>query len=206
MAERRFYQDCTQGFTLMEMLVALAVFAFIGMLGAQLMQGTLSNRELVGERADRLVEMQRAMLMLKRDIMQITDRPVRDILGDSRGPVLIGSDGLMEFSRLGWRNPLGHARAEVQRVTYLVEDGDLHRAWWAVLDRSQDSEPRLQRLLSDIDQIEFFAVDASGREHTYWPLLGEEDGRSDRRLAAIVMRLEAVPFGVVERIWPVPGV
>ena len=117
-----------RGFTLMEILVALTVFAFIGILCARLMQGTLGNQEVVRERSERLVEVQRAMLMLKRDLMQIVDRPVRDILGDSRGPVLIGSDGLMEFSRLGWRNPLGHPRADVQRVTYVVEDGDLYRA------------------------------------------------------------------------------
>ncbi len=195
-----------RGFTLMEILVALTVFAFIGLLSARLMEGTLTNREAVSERTERLVEVQRAMLVLKRDIMQLADRPVRDILGDSRGSVLIGSDGLMEFSRLGWRNPLGHPRAEVQRVTYVVEDGNLYRAWWSVLDRAQDSEPRLQRLLADVEQIEFFALDASGLEHTYWPLLAEDTVQSDRRLAAIVMRLDAAPFGVVERIWPVPGV
>ena len=195
-----------QGFTLMEMLVALTVFAIIGLLCAQLMGSTLGNREIVGERADRLAEVQRAMLMLKRDVTQITRRPVRDMLGDARGWVLIGSDGLIEFSRLGWRNPLGQRRAEVQRVAYVVEDGDLYRAWWSVLDRASDSEPTLQRLLSGIEQIEFFALDASGTEHTYWPLLGEQPGTDERRLAAIIMRLESKPFGVVERIWPVPGV
>ena len=193
------------GFTLMEMLVALAVFVVIGLLCAQLMGRTLGNHEIVSDRTERLAEVQRAMLMLKRDIMQITERPVRDILGDLRGSVLIGSDGLMEFSRLGWRNPLRQPRAQVQRVAYVVEDGDLYRAWWSVLDRAQDSEPALQRLLSDVEQIEFFALDASGQEHTYWPLLGEDAGRAERRLAAIVMRLESRPFGVVEHIWPVAG-
>ena len=192
-----------RGFTLMEMLVALTVFAIIGLLCAQLLGRTLGNHEIVSERSDRLAEVQRAMLVLKRDIMQITDRPIRDLLGDSRGPVLIGSDGLMEFSRLGWRNPLRQQRAEVQRIAYVVEDGDLYRAWWGVLDRAQDSEPTLQRLLSDVDQVEFFALDASGQEHTYWPLLGEEASSSSRRLAVIVMRLEFRPFGIVERIWPV---
>lgn len=193
------------GFTLMEMLVALAVFVVIGLLCAQLMGRTLANHEIVSDRTERLAEVQRAMLMLKRDIMQITERPVRDMLGDARGSILIGSDGLMEFSRLGWRNPLRQPRAEVQRVAYVVEDGDLYRAWWSVLDRAQDSEPALQRLLSDVEQIEFFAVDVSAQEHTYWPLLAEEAGRPERRLAAIAMRLESRPFGVVERIWPVTG-
>lgn len=193
------------GFTLMEMLVALTVFAIIGLLCAQLMGRTLSNHEVVSERADRLTEMQRAMSMLKRDLMQITERPIRDILGDSRGPVLIGSDGLIEFSRLGWRNPMRQRRAEVQRIAYVVEDGDLYRAWWSVLDRAQDSEPTRQRLLSGIEQIEFFALDSSGQEYTYWPLLGAEATASGRHLAAILMRLDLPPFGIVERIWPVPG-
>ena len=194
-----------RGFTLLEMLVALTIFTVIGLLSAQLMSRTLDNHETAGERSERLAEMQRAMLMLKRDIMQITDRPIRDILGDSRGPVLIGSDGLMEFSRLGWRNPMRQPRSEVQRVAYVVEDGDLYRAWWSVLDRAQDSEPTAQRLLSDIDQIEFFAVDIAGQEHSYWPLPGEDASTEATRLVAIVMRLEAEPFGVVERLWPVAG-
>ncbi len=193
------------GFTLMEVLVALAVFAIIGLLGAQLMGRTLDNHAIVGERTDRLAEVQRAMLMLKRDLMQITGRPVRDLLGDARGWVLIGSDGLLEFSRMGWRNPLRQRRAEVQRVAYLTEDGDLYRVWWNVLDRAPDSVPARQRLLSGIEQVEFVALDASGREHAYWPPLQEADS-AGHRLAAIVMRLEFEPFGVVERIWPVPGI
>lgn len=189
----------------MEMLVALTVFAVIGLLGAQLMGRTLDNHQVVSERSGRLAEVQRAMLVLKRDIMQMTDRPVRDLLGDSRGAVLIGSDGLMEFTRLGWRNPLRAQRAELQRIAYIVEDGDLYRAWWGVLDRAQDSEPTLQRLLEDIDQVEFFALDTSGQEHTYWPLLKDGASPSNRSLGAIVMRLELSRFGVVERIWPVAG-
>ncbi len=193
------------GFTLMEMLVALTVFAVIGLLCAQLMGRTLDNHQIVSERSARLGEAQRAMLILKRDIMQMTDRPVRDMLGDSRGAVLIGSDGLIEFSRLGWRNPLRQQRAQVQRVAYGIEQGNLYRAWWSVLDRAQESEPTTQLLLSDVEQVEFFALDSSGQEHTYWPLLGTEAETAGRRLAAIVMRLDTEPFGVVERVWPVAG-
>ena len=188
----------------MEILVALTIFAIIGMLCAQLMSRTLANHEIVGERSNRVAETQRAMLVLKRDIMQLAERPIRDMLGDPRNHILIGSDGLMEFSRLGWRNPLRQPRAEVQRVAYIMRENTLYRAWWSVLDRAPESEPALQQLLTDVEQIEFFAVDVSGEEHTFWPLLGDESESVDRRLAAIVMRLEFKPFGVVERIWPVP--
>ena len=104
-----------QGFTLMEMLVAMAIFAVVGSISATLMSQVLTNEERMGERSERLGEVQRAMSILKRDFMQITDRPVRDMLGDPLPAVAIDSSGLIEFSRLGWRNPLRSHRAEVQR-------------------------------------------------------------------------------------------
>lgn len=190
----------TSGFTLVEVLVALAVFAVVGLMSAQLMSRTLANNEVLGDRSVRLAEVQRAMLILKRDLVQINGRSVRDLFGDPLPPVMIGADGMMEFSRAGWRNPLNSPRAEIQRVAYRIHEGHLHRAWWSVLDRAQDSEPVVQRLLSDVDQVEFFALDTNGDEHGFWP-----NGLGNAHLAAIIMRLECEPFGIVERIWPVAG-
>ncbi len=188
------------GFTLVEVLVALAVFAVVGLMSAQLMSRTLANHEALGERSKRLAEVQRAMLILKRDLMQINGRSVRDRFGDSLPSVMIGADGMMEFSRAGWRNPLNSPRAEMQRVAYRVHEGHLHRAWWPVLDRAQDSAPVVQRLLSDVAQVEFLALDADGGRHGFWP-----NETSAASLVAIVMRLECEPFGIVERIWPLGG-
>ena len=189
-----------RGFTLVEVLVALAVFAVVGLMSAQLMSRTLANHAVLGDRSARLAEVQRAMLILKRDLVQINGRSVRDLFGDPLPPVMIGADGMMEFSRAGWRNPLNSPRAEMQRVAYRIHEDQLHRAWWSVLDRTQDSEPVVQRLLSDVDQIEFFALDTNGDEHSFWP-----NRLGDAPLAAIIMRLEFEPFGIVERIWPVAG-
>ena len=200
-----------RGFTLMEMLVALAVFAVVGLVCGQLVSRTLGNYEIVGQRGERLAEVQRAMQILKRDLTQLANRPVRDILGDPQGPLSIGDENLIEFSRLGWRNPLGQPRSDVQRVAYVAEDGDLYRIWWQVLDRAQDSLPSRQRLLSDVEQVEFLALDAAGNEHSFWPPAGlgpdeSQNERPERRLAAVVVRLEFAPFGHVERIWPVASV
>ena len=190
-----------QGFTLMEMLVAMAIFAVVGSISATLMSQVLTNEERMGERSERLGEVQRAMSILKRDFMQITDRPVRDMLGDPLPAVAIDSSGLIEFSRLGWRNPLRSHRAEVQRVAYQIRDGDLQRIYWNVLDRSQDAEPLTQRLLREVEGVEFLALDASGEEHSFWPL----QATAGAQLAAVIMRLDCEPFGVVERIWLVAG-
>ncbi len=195
-----------RGFTLIEMLVVLAIFSVVGLIASQLVSRTINNHAIMSERGARLVEVQRAMQILKRDVMQLTNRPIRDMLGDPIEPIRIGSDGLIEFSRMGWRNPLQQQRAELQRVAYIVEDGDLYRSYWSVLDRAQDSEPVVQKLLGDVEQVEFFALDAAGNEHTFWPLLGSFADDPNTRLVALIMRVEAAPFGIVERLWPVPSV
>ena len=195
----------SKGFTLIEMLVVFGVFALLGVIASQIVSRVIDNQAVLSERGNRLVEVQRAMQIIQRDILQLSDRRVRDQLGDVAEPMLIGADGLMEFTRLGWRNPFAARRAEVQRVRYLTEDGDLYRAYWTVLDRAPDSEPKLQSLLTEVTQIEFFAVDASGNEYSFWPQAGADPNDPDRRLAGILMRIDVSPFGTVERLWPVPA-
>lgn len=191
------------GFTLLEMLVVFGIFALLGVIASQIVGRVIDNQAVLRDRGDRLAEVQRAMQIIQRDVLQIADRPIRDQLGDTLEPVLIGADGLVEFSRVGWRNPLAVKRAEVQRVGYLAQDGDLYRAYWTVLDRTPDSEPVLQSLLTDVRQIEFFAVDAAGNEYSFWPQAEADPEDPDRRLAGILMRIDLPPFGVVERLWPV---
>ena len=195
-----------QGFTLMEVIVVLAVFALIGVISGQIISRVLDNQRLLAERGDRLSEVQLAMKILQRDVMQLNARSIRDQLGDARDPLMIGADGMMEFTRAGWRNPLQLPRAELQRVGYILQDEDLYRAYWNVLDRPPDAEPNLQQLLSGVKQIEFFALDVSGNEHSFWPLLGDYATDPNTALAGIILRLEIEPFGVVERVWTVPSV
>ena len=195
------------GFTLVEMLVVFGIFALIGVLSSQIVKRVIDNQMMMRERGDRLIEVQRAMQIVQRDVMQLVGRPIRDQLGDPLEPMIIGASGLIEFTRLGWRNPLDVPRAEVQRVGYVTQDGDLYRAYWRVLDRTPDSEPVLQALLTEVEQVAFFAVDASGNEHSFWPrATGGGPVDPDAQLAGIIMRIEIAPFGVVERLWPVPRI
>ena len=192
------------GFTLLEILVALSIFAIIGVISSQLMSQTVRANEKLTDRGVRLTEVHRAMQAIQRDLMQLTDRSIRDEYGDSRPPLLIGTDGTIEFSRSGWRNPLKLPRAEVQRVAYRWQDNKLLRGYWTVLDRVQDSEPVHQTLLTDVERVEFFALDVSGNEYMFWP--DPSSATAQQALGGIIMRIEMAPFGVVERVWEVPSV
>ncbi len=193
------------GFTLVEVLIVLGIFGIIGMVSAQIVSRTLDNNRVLTERGTRLAEVQRSMQILQRDLLQISPRGIRDQLGDPLEPLMIGADGMIEFTRFGWRNPLGRSRSELQRVGYIVQDDTLYRAYWMVLDRAPDSEPNLQEMLEGVEQAEFFALDRSGNEHSFWPPAGDFRNDPSLQIAAIILRIDAAPFGVVERVWPVPN-
>ncbi len=192
------------GFTLIEILIAFLIFAIVGFISSQLVSQTLNANETLSDRGSRLNEIHRAMSVLQRDLMQLTNRSIRDTYGDVRGPLLIGSDGSIEFTRNGWRNPLRLPRSEVQRVAYLMQDNSLLRGYWTVLDRAQDSEPAYQTVLTDVSAIEFFAVDASGNEYPFWPVAGRSALDPATALVGVIVRMEVAPFGLVERVWEVP--
>ncbi len=201
----------SRGFTLLEILVALFVFSIIGVISSQLMSQTIRSHETLTERGHRLTDLHRAMQVIQRDILQISNRPVRDNYGDPLPALQIGPDGVIEFSRAGWRNPLGLPRSESQRVSYLLQDGKLLRGYWTVMDRVQDSEPAYQTLLEGVERVEFFVRDnQSGQPRNFWPPIGGSANAggpgSGLETVAIVMHLELEGYGDIDRVWEIPDV
>ena len=199
MARRR------HGFTLLEMLIALGVFAVIGVMSSQILSGIIDLSDTVRDRSEELAELQRAMFIISRDIEQMTRRPVRDAFGDSTAAILIG-EPLIEFTRHGWQNPLRLPRSELQRVAYTVADGDLVRQFWPLLDRGPDTEPIDQVLLRGVADVEFLAHASRGDEFRYWPVAVNADD-DENALEAIELRLDHAVYGRLDRLWPVapPG-
>lgn len=189
------------GFTLLEMLVALAVFAVIGVMSAQLVRQIADIGATTRQRGDELVALQRALDIMRRDIEQLAHRPVRGEMGDVREAVAVNHGGLLEFTRRGWRNPAQARRPTLQRVAYRVAPEGLERVFWPMLDRAEDSEPVAQLLLADVSDVEVNGIDAGGEEHGYWP-----PGDAEHELAAIVVRISLPRYGEIERLWVVPRV
>jgi general secretion pathway protein J len=193
--------NSTRGFTLLEMLVALSVFAILGVMSSQMVSRLIVVHDAAVQRGDRLTSVQRALGMMQRDIIQLVDRPVRDEFGDELPALRVTPDVPLELTRQGRTNPLELPRSDSVRVAYAIRDDGLYRLVWNVLDRAQDSQPVVQSLIEDIDRFEVTVFDVSGNEHGFWPLIGDLTTDPANRIAGLKVSLELPPYGEIVRIW-----
>jgi len=157
-----------QGFTLLELLVALAIFAMMATMAYGGLN-TIINAHLQTERlAERLANLQMTFVQLKRDLEQAIDRSIRDEYGDTQ-PAFQGTSSQLEFTRAGWRNPLQQPRSSLQRVAYYRENNALWKMYWSILDRAQDTTAHRVILLNEVEDLKLrFLVDQL-QWHERWP-------------------------------------
>lgn len=190
-----------KGFTLVELLVALAIFAIMGVMAQAGVRALLASQESLASENARLAELQLAWHTLARDIRQMTPRPVRDGRGDRR-PALerrpIGGAPI-RFTRSGWANPADDRRSTYQRVSYRLDETTLARAYWPRLDRSPGSEPLSVALLDDVTAFELRFLTADNGWQTSWPPAGADDAA--RRLpVAVEVTLATESYGAMTRL------
>jgi general secretion pathway protein J len=152
------------GFTLIELLIAIAIFAVLSFAAYQILQGVLRSGQISKEHDQRLVEIQRGMLLIERDFVQMVARTSRTGSTDDddlqvlyAGKNTLDSDyeGI-EFNRLGWANPLNLLpRSNILRVGYRVQDEQLQRLYYLHPDTVSGEEPEQQVILHDIENLTF---------------------------------------------------
>ena len=153
------------GFTLLELLVSMSIFATLGLGAYKMLQTVADSHERVRSSADAFTGLNLAYSIIQRDFNQFAPRAVRDEYGEVL-PIIDfeNEDYIIEFTRRGWRNPAGRQRSRLQRVAYSLdfEEETLTRHFWKVLDRAEDSEPVSQLLLEGV--TDFRVTGFSGDE------------------------------------------
>ncbi|MBC9250104.1 type II secretion system protein GspJ [Pseudomonas alcaligenes] len=195
------------GFTLLEVLIAIAIFALLGLATYRMFDSVMQADRGQRQQEQRLRELTRAMAAFERDLLQVRLRPVRDALGDAQ-PALLGSSGKnsqLEFTRSGWRNPLGLPRATLQRVRWQLEGEHWQRAYWSVLDQAQDSQPRVQQVLDGVRRYELRFLDEEGRWLQNWPPANSSSDEALTQLPkAVELVIEHRYYGELRRLWCLP--
>ena len=134
------------GFTLLEILVAVAIFVIVGTMAMAGYNELITQSDRVDQTASRTRAIQFAVMRMGQDFATLEPRAVRQPLGDELDPALragtgTGTDGLIELTHSGWSNPAGVPRPTLQRVAYRLDQGRLQRAYWPRLDRTMNVDP-----------------------------------------------------------------
>ncbi len=163
-----------QGFTLLEILVALAVFAVMSMMAYAGLSAILGANEATKPRAEQLAQLQTAWYLFNEDLSQVVDRPIRDELGSTEPAFSSGrGDELLVFTRRipAWTSHAAHNT--LQRVSYRFETGSLYRYAWALVDRTPETQYRRRKLINAKD-VTLKVYDAESE--SWLPFTGRNDG------------------------------
>ena len=173
------------GFTLIEVIVSLALLAVILVMSYQAVEVVTKVNERSRSGVASEAQLQRAWQIIGRDLMHIRPRRFHDGLGDIEGAYLTNpSDFGVRFSRGGGpmlrTNPSG-----MRRVNYTInEDDQLIRTSWAITESPRQSDGTTLILLDKVQDVEFNHLDGNGNYSVDWPPLNSR--QTDKALPRMI--------------------
>lgn len=188
------------GFTLLEVLLALVVFATLSLSAYQVLQGVLKSDEKSRIKVERLATLQRSLALLERDFSQIINRPSR-IQGEASSVVfqaaryqMESDDWSVSFVRGGWLNPGAVLpRSQLQKVGYRLREGKLERLSYLYVDPVIGTEPTVTPVL---EQVKNFGL--RFWNGTEWV---EEWSKSSALPTAVEVTLVLEDYGKIRRLF-----
>ena len=175
-------QKNSTGFTLLEILLAVFIFALITTGAYQIFSLAQKNALSIQASQERLRDISLTLELIEKDLSQLVSRAWRDPYSDDLNPPLQSKpadDYILRLVRGGWRNPLGSARSDQQLVTYRLDGDELQRLYHRHLDNVSSSKANELILLNKVNHIEltFIArqtgnqVNANSGSLNQWPPL-----------------------------------
>jgi general secretion pathway protein J len=187
-----------RGFTLIEVLVAVLIFALLTAAAYAAVDTLLRSRQALHARAESLQQLQTAMGRFERDLRQAMSVPVRDEYGDAQA-LLRGNASAIELTRAGLANPLGQTRARIERVQWALQEKTLNRASFGVLDRAANSRPQIVPMLQDVAAIRISYFDG-GQWRNQWPRPDAPPDQPKLLPMAVAMEIETADYGLLRRV------
>lgn len=192
------------GFSLIELLIALAIFAVLVLLSYRSVGLLLETQRSNAERQLLLQQWQRAVVLLERDLHQMVAREQNTGFGTVLPSIYVPENGLLALTRggnpdVGWelRNDgQGQMRSYLQRVEYVVTEGKLLRRSWDWVDHAESTEPvELVLLNADVTGVTLRFMDAKKT----WQPANEWTNKALPR--AVELTLNHAKLGEIKRLF-----
>lgn len=157
-----------KGFTLIEILIALAVFAILATLTSQILYNSFTTKERLAEQTEKLTAIQMALLFIQRDTTQAVGRSVRSN-NMKLLPLFVGESQYVELTRGGLVNPQSILKkSTLQRVAYLCQNNRLIRRHWTSLDTVSRELYQDKVLLTNLTSCKFNYLNATLHVFQEW--------------------------------------
>lgn len=194
-----------KGYTLIEVLVALTVFAILATITSSAMYNAYSTQKIVASHSESLIQVELATTILERDIKQVVFRPVvREQM--QMKPAFWGNQTYFEFTRDGILNPNSiEKKSTLKRVAYLCSKGQLIRRSWPQLDTPKPKTYSEKIILKDLKQCEFSFFDKKRQNLSEWTIEQPSNNQKFQMLPiAVQVNLKFELFGDYNRIYVIP--
>ena len=193
-----------RGFTLLEVLLAIAIFSVISLSSFTLFDTILNADENSQKSSARQNELQRAFLLIERDFLQIAHRSIRFNGEEPLAEFLYIDSNItssdaqtLGFVRGGWTNPgLLLPRSNMQSVAYQLNEKTLERLHFNFVDAVVGQEPKVRPLITGVEQLAFEFYDGE-----VW----QKKLDSEKIPSAIAIEIELIDYGVVRRQFIIAG-
>lgn len=171
-----------RGFTLLELLVAIGIFALISAIAYGSLTRLMTDRERLRVEQAFWSRLSLTFARLEEDLSQARERGVRDVIGFAqpafRGQptdTRAGAPPNVEFTRGGVQSFGDGARSDLQRVAWKLDGGTLKRLVWPVLDLGPQTVPVEMPLLDDVEEFRVRFYAPAGAWVDLWPAQGITD-------------------------------
>lgn len=172
------------GFTLVEVMVSVALFAIISLAGFTMVDAILNAQQRTEGRLERLGDLQQAMMVIEADFSQITGRS------------FIQSETSVRVERFAAGEPSG-----TLMVSYSLQDGILLRQVISGTAKVHD-----QALLTGVSDVDWqYHHDGSWRDELTRMVQGREQWPAAISISVALDPAAGVPHGTVRRVVPLPA-
>lgn len=196
----RFHRS--SGFTLIELVVAMSIFAILAAAGWKVFDGLMKVRERATIQAKHLMSLQSVYAQLSRDFGQAIARPVRQ--SEQEKAALLTDGQSIELTRTGVTDPRLTGQGPLERVRYELRNDELWRLSYAQPDHMGTLQPTATRLIKHVDQfrIQVFNPEASA----IWPPLegadgAQQDGQAINLSHGLLPRGVEVSLTITEQVY-----